>query len=127
MFVHQGQLIYTSGILVANNGPHCAGDKVAFIKWLFSLGHVQLQREKSVMCIDRVCVHLYMCTSVEKYKEESTAVMSVLLLLYTIFLIYHIITDYTSHTRVIEILTTDVKGNLLNFVLRTVQFATLNL
>jgi hypothetical protein len=28
----QRQLIYTPGMLLANNGPLCAGDKVAFIK-----------------------------------------------------------------------------------------------
>jgi hypothetical protein len=32
VFVHERQLIYTPGILLANNRPLCASDKVAFIK-----------------------------------------------------------------------------------------------
>jgi hypothetical protein len=32
VFVHQRQLIYTLGVLLANNGPLCPHDKVAFIK-----------------------------------------------------------------------------------------------
>jgi len=35
VFVHQRQLIYTPGILLANNGPLSVGGKMAFIKWPF--------------------------------------------------------------------------------------------
>jgi hypothetical protein len=65
VFVHQRQLIYTPGILLANNGPLSVGDKEALIKCaLFFIRVCTIVKSTKMECV--LMGYMYECRDVER-------------------------------------------------------------